>query len=181
MFFNSWYDLLRVLIVGTFAYAGLVFFLRISGKRTLSKMNAFDLIVTVALGSTLATTLLSKEVSLAEGLAAFALLIGLQFLITWMAVRSNRFQRMIKAQPRLLAFDGELLPDAMREERISEEEMAAAIRDSGVSDVGATRAVVMETDGTLAVIPVKEGEDAYGSLEHVRGLPDRVARRLREE
>ena len=51
--------------------------LRVSGKRTLTRMNAFDLVVTVALGPTLATVLLTKSVALADGLAAFALLIFL--------------------------------------------------------------------------------------------------------
>lgn len=81
MVFDSWFGLLRVLVVGTIAYAALVLLLRVSGKRTLAKLNAFDLIVTVALGSTLATVLLSKSVALVEGLAAFALLAGLQYLV----------------------------------------------------------------------------------------------------
>lgn len=60
MFFDSWATLFRTFLVGVMAYVILAAFLRVSGKRTLSKMNAFDLIVTVALGSTLATVLLSK-------------------------------------------------------------------------------------------------------------------------
>ena len=72
MLFESWAGLGRVLIVGTLAYAALVLLLRISGKRTLTKLNAFDLIVTVALGSTLATVLLSSSVALAEGVVALA-------------------------------------------------------------------------------------------------------------
>lgn len=78
MFFDTWQGLGRIVVVGVLAYAALVIFLRFSGKRTLSKMNAFDLIVTVALGSTLATILLSKDVALAEGLLALLLLIALQ-------------------------------------------------------------------------------------------------------
>ena len=78
MFFNDASSLLRVVIVGTLAYSSLVLLLRVSGKRTLSKMNAFDLVVTVAIGSTLATVLLSKDVALADGVVAFTLLIGLQ-------------------------------------------------------------------------------------------------------
>ncbi|KFC49981.1 membrane protein, partial [Halomonas sp. SUBG004] len=81
-FFSSWESLGRTLIVGVLAYAVLIVFLRLSGNRTLSKMNAFDLIVTVALGSTLATVLLSKDVALAEGALALGLLISLQFIIT---------------------------------------------------------------------------------------------------
>jgi uncharacterized membrane protein YcaP (DUF421 family) len=179
MFFNSWGDLLRILIVGTAAYAGLVLFLRVSGKRTLSKMNAFDLVVTVAFGSTLASTLLSSDVSLSEGLTAFALLILLQFVSTWMSVRFPWYQRIIKARPRLLAFDGEVDPHAMKEERVTQEELAAAIRDSGVPNVQEARAIVMETDGSIAVIARHEEVDRYDSLEHVRGLPDHVADQLR--
>lgn len=180
MYFNSWFDLLRVLLVGVPAYVGLVLLLRVSGKRTLSKMNAFDLVVTVALGSILASTLLSKDVALAEGMTAFAMLIALQFVLTWTSVRSDRVRRLIKNQPRLLAFRGEVLADAMRAERVTEEELAAAIRASGVPGVEATYAVVMETDGSLAVVARSEDRARYGSLEHVRGLPDDVARDLRD-
>ena len=92
MLFDSWAGLGRVLLVGTLAYVALVLLLRISGKRTLGKLNAFDLVVTVALGSTLATVLLSKSVALAEGVLALGLLILLQYLIAWLSVRSPQFQ-----------------------------------------------------------------------------------------
>lgn len=71
MFFDTWSGLGRVVVISACAYAALIVVLRISGKRTLGKMNAFDLAVTVAIGSTLATVLLSKDVALAEGILAF--------------------------------------------------------------------------------------------------------------
>ena len=80
--------------------------LRVSGKRTLTKMNAFDLVVTVALGSTLATVLLTKSVALAEGLTAFVLLIFLQFVLTWLFVRSQAASRLVKSEPTLLVYQG---------------------------------------------------------------------------
>ncbi|HXG82568.1 MAG TPA: hypothetical protein VNI84_00950 [Pyrinomonadaceae bacterium] len=51
MFFDDWFGLVRILIVGVLAYAALIFLLLASGKRTLSKWNAFDFVVTMALGS----------------------------------------------------------------------------------------------------------------------------------
>jgi uncharacterized membrane protein YcaP (DUF421 family) len=87
LFFRDSQALLRILVVGISAYLCLILLLRISGKRTLSKMNAFDFVVTVALGSTLATVLLSKEVTLAQGVLAFAVLIGAQYAVTWTSVR----------------------------------------------------------------------------------------------
>ncbi len=81
VFFAGWAGLLRVLVVGSVAYVALVVILRSSGKRTLAKLSAFDLVVTVALGSTLATVLLSKSVALAEGVLAMMLLAALQALV----------------------------------------------------------------------------------------------------
>jgi len=102
MLFDNWADLLRVVLVGTMAYGALVAMLRISGKRTLAKLNAFDLVVTVALGSTLATILLSKTVTLAEGLVALLLLIGLQWVVAAGSVRSRRVARLVRSEPQLL-------------------------------------------------------------------------------
>lgn len=177
MFFNDWYTLLRILIVGTLAYAGLVLLLRVFGKRTLSKMNAFDLIVTVALGSTLASTLLSSDVALIEGLLAFALLILLQFIITWTSAHWRGFQKVVKAEPRVLALRGEALESAMRRERVTDVELDAAIRDAGLPGVESVYAVVLESEGTLTVIPRHEDVDGYRSLRYVAGVPDHVHRK----
>ncbi|MEO1909796.1 MAG: YetF domain-containing protein [Paracoccus sp. (in: a-proteobacteria)] len=152
IFFDSWSGLWRVLIVGSFAYVGLVVMLRLSGKRTLSKMNAFDLIVTVALGSTLATVLLSDSVPLAEGMVALALLICMQYMITVVSVRSQRFRDLIKSEPSLLVHRGKYLEATMRRQRISPEEIRSALRQAGHDDEAWVQAVVLETDGSLSVV-----------------------------
>jgi uncharacterized membrane protein YcaP (DUF421 family) len=120
MFFDSWAGLGRVLLVGPLAYVALVTILRISGKRTLTKLNAFDLVVTVALGSTLATVLLSKSVALAEGVMAIALLVFFQFAITWLSVRSGGFRDLIKSEPTLIMHQGEFLEGPCRHSALHE-------------------------------------------------------------
>jgi uncharacterized membrane protein YcaP (DUF421 family) len=152
MFFSGWEGLLRTLVVGVLAYVTLVLFLRISGKRTLSKMNAFDLIVTVALGSTLATVLLSKDVPLAEGALAFALLIGLQFVVTWSSVRARWVRRLVTGEPLMLLYRGEFLPGALRRARVTEDDVRAAIRAAGLGSLEEAEAVVLETDGSFSVV-----------------------------
>jgi uncharacterized membrane protein YcaP (DUF421 family) len=166
MFFSSWYDILRVIIVGTLGYIALVALLRVSGKRTLSKMNMFDFVVTVALGSTFATLLLSKDVTLAEGTTALALLILLQYIVAWLSVRSKRFRRIVKGDPTLLLFRGEYLHDTMKAERIAAEEVRFAVRSHGFDDMSEVGAVVLETDGTLTVVP-DVAPDATTSLADV--------------
>ena len=142
----------RTLLFGTIAYVALVLMLRLTGKRTLSKMNAFDLIVTVALGSTLASVLLDASVPLVDGLVALGLLVALQFVITWASVRSGTVRKLVKSEPTLLAKDGGYLHAAMRRERVTQDEIDAALRSEGFADLGAVRCVVLETDGKLSVI-----------------------------
>ncbi|GEP06479.1 DUF421 domain-containing protein [Methylobacterium oxalidis] len=170
MIFDSWTGLARVLIVGPLAYLSLVVLLRVSGKRTLTKLNAFDLVVTVALGSTLATTLLSKSVALAEGVLAFALLVVLQFAITWLSVRFPTVGHLVKSEPSLLLHRGRFLDKALREQRVTREEVLAALRSQGAYDVAAVSAVVLETDGSLSVMTEKsDAALRHGTLSNVAG------------
>ena len=167
IFFNSWQALFRTAVIGVLAYATLVVFLRVSGRRTLSKMNAFDMVVTVALGSTLATVLLNKNVTLAQGAMAFALLIGMQFAVTWSSVRAGWVRRMVTGEPALLFYQGTLLPKALLSARVTEDEVRAAVRSAGLAGLDGVEAVVLETDGSFSVIQQGAGA-AKSSLEGVK-------------
>ncbi len=154
--FAGWAGLGRTALVGVLAYLALVVLLRVSGKRTLSKMNAFDLVVTVALGSTLASILTSQSVALAEGLVAFTVLITLQFSVAWASSRSAGISRVVKSEPALLVYRGELLVDALRRERVARDEVLAALRREGAPALDAVEAVVLETDGSFSVVRLSE-------------------------
>ncbi|QIB65330.1 DUF421 domain-containing protein [Kineobactrum salinum] len=168
MVFGGWSSLVRTLTVGIMAYVVLVVFLRISGKRTLSKLNAFDLVVTVALGSTLATVLLNKSVPLSDGILAFALLIGLQLIVTWLSVRVRWLRQIVTGEPLLLLYRGEFIPASLRHARVTEDEVRSAVRASAILSLEEVEAVVLETDGSLSV--VRRGPDGGRlSLEGVRG------------
>ena len=167
MFFDSWTGLGRVLVVGVLAYVALIAMLRVSGNRTLSKMNAFDFLVTIALGSTLSTILLSSEVALAEGVLALGLLIGLQFLVTWVSVRSATVSHLVKSEPRLLLHRGQMLPVQMRAARVVEAEVRAAVREQGVGALEDVEAVVLETDGSFSVVK-RSGDGRETAMAGVR-------------
>ncbi len=167
MFFSGWSSVLRVFAVGVPAYIGLVVLLRISGKRTLSKFNAFDFVVTVAFGSVLASALLTKTIALSDVLAAFALLIGLQFLVTWSSVRWSFVDHLVKSEPQLLFHHGEFLAHALRRQRIARTELLSAIRSQGVASLDDVDSVVLEIDGTLSVVTMASGSRT--AMHSVRG------------
>lgn len=152
MWFDSWSDVLRILAVGPAAYVLLVLVLRVSGKRTLAKLNAFDLVVTVALGSTLATIFLNKDVSWSEGAAALAVLAALQFVVAAGTAFLPAGRSVVTAKPTKLLHNGEMLDTALRRQRVTRTEVRQAVRASGIGDVTAVAAVVLESDGTLSVI-----------------------------
>lgn len=169
MLFRDWSGLLRILSVAPLAYAILVLALRIGGKRTLAKMNAFDLVVTVALGSTLSSVITSKQLPFAEGALALVLLVVLQGLVSWSAVRVAPVAKLMKSEPRLLFHRGGFLDAALREERLLREEVYQAMRSQGHLTIASVEAVVLETNGRLSVISTSSRE-AASTLEGVKLL-----------
>lgn len=171
--FDGGYALLRTTVLGCLGYVSLVILLRISGRRTLSKMNAFDLVVTVALGSVLATVMLSKDVTLAQGVLAFSLLIAMQYLVTWASVRQRWVRQVVTGEPALLFYRGDYLLSALKEARVTEDEVRAAVRASGKAALGEVEAVVLETDGSFSVVSqgVAQGQT---SLDGVKAPGDDI-------
>ncbi len=151
-FFDGWEPVARILVVGTLAYASLVVLLRVSGKRTLARMNSFDFVITVAIGATFGRVLTARSIPLLEAVTAFALLVTLQYVVTSLQLRSPRFRRLVTAEPTLLAFRGAVVHDALRRERLTETELLGAVRKHGLGSLEEAEAVVLEADGRLAVI-----------------------------
>lgn len=158
MLYDNPAGLARVILVGITSYVGLVLILRITGKRALAKLNAFDFVVTVALGSILATAVLSKDVTLLEGMLAFVVLATLQWVVSRASVASVWFKDLVRSEPRLLVSNGTYLDLAMDDERITRSEVDSAIRAAGIGRLDVVGAVVLEADGSLSVIRAEKDE-----------------------
>lgn len=152
MFFDGWQSAVRTLIVGVLAYVSLVVLIRGSGKRTLSQFNAYDYIITVALGSTLSSLLISRDVALVQGIVALATLIGLQFIITWASTRWHAVEKLVKNEPVMLVHNGKHLQQAMNRERITMADLREAFRLQNIDSLEQVDAVVLETNGRLSIL-----------------------------
>lgn len=167
MIFDSVTGLIRIGLITVLAYAAIILVLRVSGKRTLSKLSAFDFIVTIALGSVLATVILSADVVLLEGILAFSLLALLQGCVARLSVVSRFIRAATRSQPTLLVRDGVCLQSAMSDERITADDIATAVRQSGIGRLEEVGAVVLETDGSLSVLKGTSAE-----MDLLRGVRD---------
>lgn len=172
--FEGWLRLAELVGVLVAAYLLLVVMLRVSGKRTLAKLNAFDFVVTIALGSTLSTVAVSREVPFAEGVGVLAGLVLLQYVAARASRRWSAFDRMVKSEPTALVVDGRLREDDMAANRIRVEELAAALRKAGHASFGTVACAVLETDGTFSVLDDVGDRTA---LVGVRGIDGRGPRR----
>lgn len=165
MWFDGWHGILRTVVIGLLAYAAPVLLLRVSGNRTLAKLNAFDLIMTVALGSVLSTMLLNTSVALVYSLIA----VGLQFLVARVSVRHRWFSRLVTAEPVLLLHRGRFLEVAMRRPRVTRSDVLAVLRASGVSTPEKVAAMVIKADGSMSVIKDAGPGGAIGILPAIVG------------
>lgn len=150
--FNSWGRLVEIAVSAVVVYAAVVVLLRVFGKRTTSKMNNFDWIVTVAVGTLASSGLLLKGVAVTDALVGIVALITLQWLLHHGVIRNEWICRLVKATPTLLVDAGELREEAMRSTRVSEPEILAAVREAGYGRLEDTQWVVLEADATLSVI-----------------------------
>lgn len=167
VFFDSWDSIFRTLILTILGYISMVFLLRVSGKRTLSKMNAFDFIVTIALGSSLSSVALSKNITLADGILVFFLFIFLQFIISWLSVRFSPVKNIVTSKPSLLLYKGEILTEVLKKERISKDELYLSARENGISNLQEIDIIVLETTGDMTIIKNLDAKNP-DSLKDVR-------------
>ena len=143
---------INTIILGAIAYIAIIVMLRISGKRTLSKWNSFDFVVTIAFGSILSSILLSTKDSFGTGILGFGLLVLFQYVLTWISARSSMVQKIVKAEPALLLYKGRIKKDVLKRERVAEGEILAALRANGIAAIEDADAVILETDGSFSVI-----------------------------
>jgi uncharacterized membrane protein YcaP (DUF421 family) len=173
-FADGWAPIIRILIIGTLSYIAVVALLRYFGKRALTKMNAFDIVVTVAIGSAFASAVMSKQVTLADGVTAFVLLLVLQRFFAFVSIHLGWFGRYLKAQPLLIIYRGLILWEAARSEQLGELEILGGLRNHGVAAVEDVLAMVLEPDGSFSVIQMSAapGTKLPTSLKDVKGVPE---------
>lgn len=153
-------------------YLTLVVLVRLMGLRSFSKISGFDFPITVAIGSALATVVLTKDPPLLLGVCGVAMLFAVQMLVAWLRVRSPWMCGAIDNEPLLLMNGPEVLHDNLRKVQLTEADLRAKLREANVLTLGQVRAVVMESTGDVTVL---HGEEGGVELEPwlLKGVRDR--------
>ena len=167
IFFGGWQSLARIVMVAVPIYTVLLLMLNVMGKHALARTSAYGFVITVALGSALASAVMTTSVTLANGALGIGVLLGLQYVLSTVVSRWRWAERIITEQATLLVRDGRLLHEALRRERVTNAEVLAAVRKQGIDALEKVGAVVLETDGSFSVIAqVSDNPTALRDVRH---------------
>lgn len=160
-FFTGWKPLVRILVVGAAMYVALLLLLRPSGSRALTRLNAFDFIITIAIGATFGRALTAEGVTLAEAVLAFGLLVGLQYLVGRARIRFPSLRKVSGPPPALLYFRGDFREEEMQRRRITKAELREAARMENVASLEDVDAIVLESNGHFSVLTSVEEASTF--------------------
>ncbi|MDO6518731.1 DUF421 domain-containing protein [Zobellia uliginosa] len=147
----SWDAFIAIGLSAAGIYAAVIIMTRICGKRSFSKMSSFDFAMTVAVGSIIATTILSKSVSLADGIVGIVAVYLLQMGAA-LARRNDMVKKMMDNTPLLLMDGAIILEENLRKGRVAKSDLRAKLREANITELSEVKAVVFETTGDISVL-----------------------------
>lgn len=145
-----------VAVAAASLYAVVIVATRLNGLRSLAQFSAFDFVMTVSIGTTVATTALSPSVAVVDGVAVVVVLFGLQSTISLLR-RRVRLQRLVDNQPLVLMVGDQLVEASLGEARMTAGDVFAKLREEGVRQLDEVAVVVLERTGSISV--VRRGQD----------------------
>jgi uncharacterized membrane protein YcaP (DUF421 family) len=137
---------------------------RLAGRRSLSQLSAFDAVVTVAIGSTLASTALDARPAYAHGATVIATLLCVQVGIAALRQRWPVARRVLDFPAELVVRDGKMdLPTSPMSSQLSEDELRSLLRRQGIHRMEDLRRVLLEpSGGAISVVADDDPPDALG-------------------
>lgn len=159
---NGWSIVARTLIV----YGALLVGLRLAGKRELGQMTPFDLVVILLIANAVQNAMVGPDTSVTGGLIAAAVLVTANYGLARARERVPFLRRAVEGMPTLLINDGRFVTEHLQQEGLDEDMVLMAIREHGIADVGDVRMAVLETDGSISIVPANAG--AVRTRKHSR-------------
>ncbi len=148
---TSFQSALMVILSTVGIYVTLILFTRMAGVRTFSKMSSFDFAITVAIGSLIASTILTESPPLFQSIVAMGTLFIIQMVIAML--RETSFVRnLVDNKPILLMRGSEMLEPNMRKAQVTRDDLLGKLREANVTQFSQIKAVVMETTGDISVL-----------------------------
>jgi len=126
--------------------------IRLFGKTELAQLSVTDLVFILLISNSVQNAMIGPDSSLTGGLIAAASLFLLNTIIKRLTFRSKAINKFLQGEPIMLVHKGIILIEHLKKVRITREELDAAIREHGVSDVSHVNLAVLEADGNISIL-----------------------------
>jgi uncharacterized membrane protein YcaP (DUF421 family) len=140
-------------------YALMLLVIRALGKRTVGNFSAFDLLVALMLGEVV-DEIIYGDVRFIQGTVAIVVLGALAYADSLLSFWDHGMEAILEGKPTIVVRNGEFHRKGMRQERMNEKDVLAALRMEGIRDMREVHYATVEHDGTVSVVPHEWAEPA---------------------
>jgi uncharacterized membrane protein YcaP (DUF421 family) len=158
----SWEFTLEIVLRTVIMYTYTLIIVRVLGKRGLGHLSPFELVIIVALGSSVGDPMFYADVPLMHGIIVITVVVALQRVLQEITERSPRFEAFLESKARRLVKSGVLDEEALHHEDLSERELFSALREREVEHLGQVRLAYLEPSGVITVFKVDEDHVTTG-------------------
>ena len=137
----------------TAIYALVMVLVRVSGKRAVGQFTPFDLVLLILIGNAVQNGINGGDNSLTGAAIMATTLIALNYGIALLISRSRKAEKLVEGEPVVLAHDGKVFEHVLKRELVSTSDFDEALRMNGIDDVRDVQLALLETNGTISVVP----------------------------
>jgi uncharacterized membrane protein YcaP (DUF421 family) len=149
-----------IVLRGIFVFAFLYVLMRMIGRRELSSLEPFDLILLIVLGDAVQQGLTQDDYSLTGAFLAIGTIAILQLAVSYANFRFPKLRPVLDGEPIVVVQDGKPIEKNLRRERVTIEDLAAAARRQNIATIADVQWAVMETSGAISFIKKPGSESA---------------------
>jgi uncharacterized membrane protein YcaP (DUF421 family) len=166
----NWQTLLEIGLRTAVVYLVVIVGIRLSGKREVGQMTPFDLALLLLLSNAVQNAMTGPDTSLVGGVVAAFTLLLLNYLVAELSGGNRRFRKFIQGSPTLLIHDGQIIPEHMASERVSQDEIHRALREHGIDKIQDVALAVLEVDGSISCLKYDDVNNAHAHPKRLRFL-----------
>lgn len=159
-----------IVLRASFMFAAIFVLLRLLGKREMSQMTPFEMVVLVVMGDLIQQGVTHSDYSVTGATLAVATICFWSLLLNWIGYLSPRAEKLLDGEPEVVIRDGELQRRAMRRNRLTESEIHSEMRHAGIARIADVAWAILETDGKISFVGRESGDEAdRPANEHEKG------------
>jgi len=153
---------LEIVIRTLIMFSMVLLILRLSGKKGVRQLSLFEVAIIIALGSAAGDPMFTKEAPIVPSVIVFAAIILLYRIITYFAIKSEKFENIIEGEPIYVIEDGEFVMGIRKDHTFAKDEFFSEMRQESIEHIGQVKTAILETTGKISFYYFTDDEVKYG-------------------